>query len=118
MKSMLIFFAAVLGMSPAFAECVYPKTPPSAPNGNTATQEEMVAGMQAVRQYNETMTVYLKCLDDEATARIQEAGADQDKVKRIKSMATEKHDAAIDELNSRADDFNAQLKIFKQKQKS
>lgn len=118
MKSMLIVFAAILATASAAAECVYPKAPPSAPNGNTATQEEMVAGMQTVRAYNETMTAYLKCLDDESKARILEAGDDQEKIKRIKSMTTDRHDAAIDELNSRANDFNDQLKAFKQKQKS
>jgi hypothetical protein len=74
--------------------------------------------MQAFKQYNADITAYVKCLDDEANARIVEAGDNADVVKRIKSVTTTRHNAAIDELQSRADDFNAQLKAFKAKQKS
>lgn len=104
--------------APAYAECVYPKAPESAPNGNTATEAEMVSAMRTYKQYDADVTAYLKCLDDEANARILEAGDNADVVKRIKSVTATKHNAAIDELQSRADDFNTQLKAFKAKQKS
>ena len=48
----------VLGMlmaAAAQAECNYPKEPGSLPDGNTATQEQMVEGMKAVKDYQNKM---------------------------------------------------------------
>jgi hypothetical protein len=119
MKLTRIFAIALLigaswSMS-AMAECVYPKTPTSAPNGNTATEAEMLAGKDAFMAYQKDVTSYLECLDSEANARVAEAGDNADKVKQIKEMATKRHNAAIDELQARADEFNQQLRAYKKK---
>ena len=102
----------------ASADCIYPKTPDSAPNGSTATEDEMVAGMKAFKKYDAEVNAYLSCLDMEASSRITEAGDNADQVKQIKLMAAKKHNAAIDELQARADEFNAQLRAYKTKHKS
>jgi len=102
----------------AAAECVYPKTPASAPNGSTATEAEMVAGKRAIDAYQKEVNVYLDCLKQEADARIVEAGDNADQVKQIKAILAKKHNAAIDELTARADEFNQQLREFKKKSKS
>jgi precorrin-2 methylase len=117
-----IFALATLclaGMStPTWADCVYPKTPDSPPNGSTATETEMVAGVTAFKKYNAEVTAYLECLDTETNARITEAGDKADQVKQIKAMSNKKHNAAIDELEARAADINSQVRAFKAKQKS
>ena len=123
MKSRMTAMAAALAAglalaAPAFADCAYPKAPESAPNGSTATEAEMIAGMQAFKKYDADITAYLKCLDEEANARILEAGDNADQVKQIKAMTAKKHNAAIDELQARADEFNTQLKAYKAKPKS
>jgi hypothetical protein len=102
----------------AMAECVYPKTPTSAPNGNTATQEEMLAGKEAFTAYQSQVNAYLECLDKESDARVAEAGDNKDQVKQIKVMTAKKHNAAIDELQARADEFNQQIKAYRAKHKS
>ncbi|HEY7640075.1 MAG TPA: hypothetical protein VH814_10150, partial [Steroidobacteraceae bacterium] len=60
----------------AHAECNYPKEPGNLPDGNTATQEQMVAGMNAVKEYNAAVTAYLSCLEQEMNARVEAAGPD------------------------------------------
>ena len=66
--------ASVPGTASA-AECVYPKPPANTPDGATATQDQMVEGMRAVKEYNGQVTAYLDCLEAEKNARIQAAGA-------------------------------------------
>jgi hypothetical protein len=117
MKATLIAVAAAFVVNVAQAECAYPKAPQSSPNGSTATEAEMVAGMNAIKTYNEEMTKYLSCLDEEANQRILEAGGDQERIKNIKAVTTRRHDAAVDELNAKANEFNDQVRAFKQKQK-
>jgi fumarate hydratase class II len=108
---------AVAFSASASAECVYPKTPDSSPNGSTATEAEMVAGMSAFKKYDAEVNAYLGCLDTETNTRIAAAGDKADEVKQIKIMSTKKHNAAIDELQARADEFNSQLRAYKAKHK-
>jgi len=120
MKARFIAIAAVLAVAviaPASAECIYPKTPDSAPNGSTATEAEMIAGMTAFKKYDAEVNAYLSCLDMEANTRISEAGDNADQVKQIKLMSSKKHNAAIDELQVRANEFNSQLRAYKTKHK-
>jgi fumarate hydratase class II len=122
MKVRLIAIAAavlaVAAAVPASAECIYPKSPDSPPNGTTATESEMIAGMTAFKKYDAEVNAYLSCLDMEANTRISEAGDNADQVKQIKIMSSKKHNAAIDELQARADEFNSQLRAYKTKHKS
>ena len=119
----LAYLAAIAATSlapPAFADCVYPKVPEEAvPDGATATEQEMVAAMKNLKTYNEAVTAYLNCLDLETSTRITEAGPDAtaDQVKQIRAIEEKKHNAAVDELQSRADEFNKQLRIYKTKKK-
>jgi len=103
--------------TPSWAECIYPKAPDSPPNGTTATEAEMIAGMTAFKKYDAEVNAYLNCLTTEANTRISEAGDQQDQVKQIKAMSAKKHNAAIDELQTHADEFNTQLRAFKNKNK-
>ncbi len=41
-----LVLAGMLTSGIAAAECVYPKAPGGIPDGNTATEEEMIAGIQ------------------------------------------------------------------------
>lgn len=121
MKARILALAAVCATAmaaPTWADCVYPKTPDSPPNGSTATETEMVAGVTAFKKYNADVTAYLDCLDAETNTRITEAGDKADQVKQIKAMSNKKHNAAIDELEARAAEINSQVRAFKAKQKS
>ncbi|HEY8508364.1 MAG TPA: hypothetical protein VIL32_08410 [Steroidobacteraceae bacterium] len=93
-----------LAAGPVFAECVLPPAPTKIPDGNTATEAEMVAAMQTLKRYDGDVNTYLKCLEFEA------------KQNRItKDDQSRKHNQAVDLLQSIANKFNEQVRIFKAK---
>ncbi len=99
----------------ASTECVYTRAPTKTPDGSTATQEEMVAGMQAVKEYNASVSTYLECLEKEMNARVEAAGpnASPDQIAQIKAIHNKRHNAAVEELEAHAAQFNEQVKLFK-----
>jgi len=101
------------------AECIYPKAPGDIPNGATATEEQMVAGMKAVKEYNSQVTAYLACLDMKMETDIAAAGTDApaDQVAQIKAINAKRHNAAVEELEAHASRFNEQVKAYKAKGK-
>jgi len=109
----------VLMAAAAQAECAYPKAPANLPDGATATQEQMVAGMKSVKEYNTNVTSYLSCLEQEMNARIEAAGPDApaEQVEQIKAIHTKRHNAAVEELEQTASRFNEQVKTFKAREK-
>jgi hypothetical protein len=117
LKSSLALIVLAVASTAAHAECAYPKAPDAAPNGNTATKEEMVAGMQQIKKYNEDMNSYVDCVVQETDKRVAEAGDNAAQVKQIKELGVKKQNAAIDELTARTDEFNQQVRAFKAKQK-
>jgi hypothetical protein len=118
MKCLPAFAAtAVLAASAAYAECPYPAAPDKLPDGATATLQEMVAGQKAVGEYNKAVNDYVACIDKEVDDAIAKGG---DKIKPeqkadMQRVETQKHNAAIDQLQSVADRFNEQVKVFKAK---
>jgi hypothetical protein len=103
----------------AQAECNYPKSPSNLPDGNTATQEQMVEGMKTVKEYNGAVTAYLACLEQEMNARVEAAGPDApaEQLEQIKAIHNKRHNAAVDELEQTAARFNEQVKTFKARDK-
>jgi len=111
---------ALMGIGLANAECVYPKAPAGMPDGQTATEAEMLDGMKAVKAYNGEVTAYLNCLDLEMQARLDAAGAEApaDQVAQIKAIQAKRHNAAVEELEAHAARFNEQVKAYKARDKS
>jgi hypothetical protein len=103
----------------AHADCVYPKAPANSPDGRTATKEEMVEGMRAVKEYNAAVAAYQNCLDQESAARVEALGptATKDQVAQIKAIYQKRMDAAAQELESNAATFNEQVKVYKAREK-
>ncbi|HLS80260.1 MAG TPA: hypothetical protein VK025_02525 [Steroidobacter sp.] len=93
----------------AQAECPFPKAPASIPDGKTANEAEMVAAMNAFKAYNEAVTAFGVCLEEETKAKA--AGTAQ--LMQLKTMQTKKHNAAVAELQEKAAQFNEQVRIFK-----
>jgi hypothetical protein len=79
----------------------------------------MVEGMKAVKEYNNQVTTYLSCLDEEMNARVEAAGPDApaDQIEQIKAIHTKRHNAAVDALEQQAARFNEQVKVFKARDK-
>lgn len=91
----------------AHAECAYPKAPTSIPDGKTASEPEMIAAMNAFKAYNEQVSAFGNCLDEEVKSA---AGGN---AMAIKTMKAKKIAAAQDELQARAKEFNEQVRVFK-----
>jgi opacity protein-like surface antigen len=111
--------AAALTAPAAYADCSYPQAPTNLPDGNTATLKEMLAAMQQVSAYNKEMTAYLSCIKLERDSRVASAGATLTKQQKqeLEAIEIQKNNAAVDQLHAVADQFNAQVKIFKARDK-
>ena len=118
MKSLLILTAtAALAAGVAYADCPYPAAPDKLPDGATATLQDMLAGQKAVGEYQKAVNDYVACIDKEVDDAIAKGG---DKIKPeqkadMQRVETQKHNAAVDQLQSVADRFNEQVKVFKAK---
>ena len=121
MKSLLAAVAiAATALAPAaYADCSYPQAPSNIPDGSTATMAEMLAGQKAVQSYNEQMTAYLSCIKLERDSRVAQAGDKLTKQQKaeMEAILAQKNNAAVDQLHAVADQFNAQVKIFKARDK-
>ena len=85
-------------------QCRLPPAPSKIPDGSTASQQEMITAMETIKQYNNDVQTYLKCLDFEARQN-QLSPGDQ----------TALHNAAVDQLTHVANQFNDQVRSFKSK---
>jgi hypothetical protein len=118
MKVLLALAAtAALSAGAAYADCPYPAPPDKLPDGATAALPDMLAGQKAVGEYNKAVNEYVVCIDKEVAEAIAQGG---DKIKPeqkadMQRVETQKHNAAIDQLQSVADRFNEQVKVFKAK---
>ena len=116
MKMLLAAAAvAVLAAGTAYADCPYPTTPDKIPDGATATLDDMLAGQKAINVYNKAVNDYVTCIDKQLDENIAKQG---DKLKpaqktEMQRVEAQKHNAAIDQLQSIADRFNEQVKVFK-----
>ncbi len=121
MKSLLtaVTMAAAVLAPAAYADCTYPQAPNHLPDGNTATLAEMLAGQKLVQAYNEQMTAYLACIKLERDNRVAQAGDKLTKQQKqeLEAIEIQKNNAAVDQLHAVADQFNAQVKIFKARDK-
>jgi len=99
---MPLLAAALLCALPAGAECLLPAAPSRIPDGSSATEQEMVAAMRTLKQYNDDVDEYTKCLDFEQRRN------------RISFSEQETHrDVALNKLASVAGLFNEQVRRFK-----
>jgi hypothetical protein len=118
MKALLAMaLTATLTAGPVYADChsLLPQDAPKIPDGATATLEQMVAGQKEVNAYQKAINDYTACIDKEVEDNIAKAGdklkpADKEQMQR---MEAQKHNAAVDQLQSVADRFNEQVKVYK-----
>jgi predicted outer membrane protein len=85
-----------LQASAAAASCKPPDAPPTAPNGETASREEMLAAQAAMKSYNVAVAEYTQC--------VQKEGGSEIELNRI-----------VNQLEKLAVRFNAELRKFKQR---
>jgi hypothetical protein len=120
MKSPFIIAAlTALTAGTAYADCLYPAFSDKIPDGRTATRQEMITAQQAVKAYDKQINAYTSCLELERNDQIAKGGdkLTDDQKKELDRVEVERHNAAVDQLQSIADRFNEQLRIFNARDK-
>ena len=120
MKALFAITALAALAGPVYADCTYPPPPAKLPDGNTATMQEMLEAKNAVTQYNKDINAYVACIKLEHQADITKVGdkptaeqkADMERMERVE---VQKNNAAVDQLQSVAERFNEQVRIYKAK---
>ena len=120
MKALLAITALAALAGPVYADCSYPPPPTKIPDGNSATKDEMISAQKAITQYNKDVNAYISCIKLEHEAAMTKLGdkptpeqkADMDRAEQVE---IQKNNAAVDQLQSIADRFNEQVRIFKAK---
>ena len=108
---------ACLAAGSAGATCIYPRAPEHIPDGKTATFDAMVAAQQAVKLFDADVTAYNTCLDMEMASYEQSGQFDANRLMELRAMQAKKNNAAVDEVQAIADQFNEQLRIFNARNK-
>ncbi len=113
-ENILLSALIFLSTSAAFA-CDYPHRA-DVPDGTTATKEQMIEGQRGIKAYMSAMDEYLSCIEVAEQETI--AGADDineaTKQQRIE-MFNKKYNAAVDEMNLVAEEFNMQVRAYKER---
>ena len=97
---------AALMLSSVHAECPIPEVV-AVPDGETAGEEEMIAGQKRVKQYMANMQTYLDCIDAENVA-IGEEQTDEQREEHVQM-----YNAGVDAMESLAAQFNAEVRSYK-----
>ena len=108
---------AALGAAPATAACIYPRPPETAPDGATASYDEMVEAQKAVKQFDADVTAYNACLEMELEAMLANPEIDDARKQELGAMQAKKNNAAVDDVQAVVDRFNEQLRVYRERDK-
>ena len=104
---------ALLLLAQGALACEYPTRVKEMPDGITATREDMVAVIKMVQAYIANMEAYLSCIEArEVEAQIAMGEVDEDTKRQRSAMFDKKYNAAVQEMNLVAEEFNIQLRAY------
>ncbi len=84
------------------------------PSGNSATKEDMIDGQKGVKRFVADMEVYLECIvEEEKLARLAIDDLAPEVEQQREEMLTKKYNAAVDEMEKIAADFNSEVQAYK-----
>ena len=103
----------ILLLAQSALACDYP-TRVDMPDGATAGKEAMIAGQKDVKAYMAAMDEYLSCIEsDEAAAVLSLGDIDKDSKRQRADMFNKKYNAAVEQMNLVAEEFNVQVRAYK-----
>ena len=74
----------------------------------------MIAGQRGVKSYMASMEEYLSCIEADEAQRVLGLGDVDDKTKRQQEETfNKKYNAAVEEMNLVAEEFNMQVRAYK-----
>ena len=104
---------AILFMAQGALGCDYPSRV-DMPDGATATKEAMITGQRSIKAYMASMEEYLSCIEgDEASAVLSLGDIDKDTKRQREELFNKKYNAAVQEMNLVAEEFNIQVRAYK-----
>ena len=111
----IICSATILFIAQSALACDYPSRV-LIPNGSTATKEDMLDGQRNVKSYVSEMEVYLECIvEDEKVAVAAMDNLEAEVEQQREDMINKKYNAAVDEMERLAAQFNAEVQAYKAK---
>ena len=100
----------------ASAECSYPSRV-DIPDGATSDKDAMLEGQKAVKQYVADMEAYLECIvNEEQNAKAQMDDLDPETEQQRDDMLNKKYNAAVEEMEKVAAEFNAEVQAYRAKE--
>jgi hypothetical protein len=104
---------AILLLAQSALACDYPKRI-DMPDGVTAGKEAMISGQKDVKAYMAAMDEYLSCIESEEAAAVLSLGdIDEDSTRQRAEMFNKKYNAAVEQMNLVAEEFNVQVRAYK-----
>ena len=114
----LLCSVSLLFVAQTALACDYPQRV-VVPNGTTATKDDMLEGQRGVKRFVAEMEVYLECIvDEEKTARagMEEMSAEDEQQRE--DALNKKYNAAVDEMERIAAQFNVEVQAYRAKDTS
>ena len=96
----------------AYAECIIPAAP-IVPDGNVASEDELVAASKAMKTFQTSLVAHRNCLAEEEGTFDVEA----ENFAELKKALSDKYNASVDAEEKLAEEFNAAVRSFKARQK-
>lgn len=110
---------ALIGLALASAssiadDCTAP-TPPTLPDGATATKEQMLEGQKSIKEYQAANTQYRTCLEPKISAAEVAAAGDSPGPELVAALKTlnDDYNASVSKEEELATTFNTELKEYK-----
>ena len=89
------------------------------PNGGTATKEDMLEGQRGVKKYVADMEIYLECIvEEEKVARAAMENLQPEDEQQREEAINKKYNAAVDEMERVAAQFNAEVQAYRARESS
>jgi hypothetical protein len=105
--------AILLILTPMAFACEYPQRA-NIVTGQTASKEEMIASQKSVKTYMAAMEKYLACIESEETDAVAQLEAPtKDELAQRQLLVSKKHNAAVDEMEIVAAEFNNEVRSYK-----
>jgi hypothetical protein len=107
----------MIGAQSALA-CDYPERV-TVPNGTTATKDDMLQGQRSIKKFVADMEVYLECIiAEEKTARASIVDISPEDEQQREDLLNKKYNAAVDEMERIAAQFNVEVQAYRAKESS
>ena len=109
---------ALISIAQVGFACDYPPRV-SIPNGMTATKEDMLDGQKGVKEFVADMEIYLECLvEEEKVARAAIEDLTPKLEQQREEMLSKKYNAAVEEMEKTAAQFNSEVQMYKGREDS